>query len=861
MSIARKLLMSSGGKKDSTFVDDVFSTYLYRGNGSDNRVVTNNIDLAGEGGLVWVKNRDNTTANYLTDTVRGVSKGIRSNNSNAETTSTVDALKSFTSTGFTVGTGGNVNETNADLASWTFRKAPGFFDVVTYTGTGSNQTINHNLGCVPGLILTKRIDSHGDWIVFHRSLGATKALRLDATDGSSTSSSRWNNTEPTASTFTLGSYTAHNSSGSTNIAYLFAGGASTAATARSVEFDGSNDYLSIPDNDDFDLGTSFTIEAWIYPDPGTIQSGYYGMICSQRNPDWYIAIRGDGPDHMQYYDGNSAHQSAANSIKEGQWTHVAFVNNNGTPTWYINGVASTDGSSNPAPNVPNSSGPFDIGRRSDGYYFNGKISNFRLVKGTAVYTSSFTPTTNPLTDITNTKLLCCNNSSTTGSTVTPGTITNYGSTASTDSPFDDPEGFQFGEEGDQNIIKCGSYIGNGSSDGPDVYLGWEPQWLLIKLESSASYNWYMLDSMRGVVAGGDDKPFKPNTTAAEETWNPLEFTSTGFKLTHGSTNAVNGSSQNYVYMAIRRPDGYVGKPPELGTDVFAMDTGNSSSSGPAFDANFAVDFALNREFAGGDSWATTTRLTGRRYVRTNSADKEENPHSYYYDDYNNGWAISMPSNYQSWMWKRHAGMDVVTYLGQEFQGRQIPHSLNAVPEMIWVKNRTNVTENWAVYHKGANGGTNPEQYYLTLNTTGQNIDNTFWYDTAPTSTHFSVGFTHPQTNQDGKEYLAYLFASVDGISKCGYYDGTGSAGHVITTGFTPRFLIIKTTNAANGWFTYDSLRGLGSGADPYLQLQANNAQDTSGADVFATSSTGFTINQNYSSVNASGQKYIYYAHA
>ena len=75
------------------------------------------------------------------------------------------------------------------------------------------------------------------------------------------------------------------------------------------------------------------------------------------------------------------------------------------------------------------------------------------------------------------------------------------------------------------------------------------------------------------------------------------------------------------------------------------------------------------------------------------------------------------------------------------------------------------------------------------------------------------------------------------------------------------FLIIKTTTASNGWFTYDSLRGLGAGADPYLQLQNNNAQDTSGADVFATSSTGFTINQNYDSVNASGGKYIYYAHA
>ena len=60
---------------------------------------------------------------------------------------------------------------------------------------------------------------------------------------------------------------------------------------------------------------------------------------------------------------------------------------------------------------------------------------------------------------------------------------------------------------------------------------------------------------------------------------------------------------------------------------------------------------------------------------------------------------------------------------------------------------------------------------------------------------------------------------------------------------------------------YDSLRGLGAGADPYLQLENTNTQASGGDDVFATSSTGFTINKTYSSVNASGGKYIYYAHA
>ena len=85
-------------------------------------------------------------------------------------------------------------------------------------------------------------------------------------------------------------------------------------------------------------------------------------------------------------------------------------------------------------------------------WFNGNISNVRIVKGTAVYTSSFRPLTEPLTNVTNTKLLCCNNSSVTGSTVTPGTIApaNNTPTASTDNPFDDSDGFKFGADSDNH---------------------------------------------------------------------------------------------------------------------------------------------------------------------------------------------------------------------------------------------------------------------------------------------------------------------------------------------------------------------------------------------------------------------------
>ena len=133
----------------------------------------------------------------------------------------------------------------------------------------------------------------------------------------------------------------------------------------------------------------------------------------------------------------------------GVWFHFALVRSSGVLKAYINGeekASTTD--------TTNYNGTYVAigGFYNTSYLWKGDISNFRVVKGTAVYTSSFRPPTAGLTNITNTKLLCCNKNTVTGSTVTPATITSNGDPQSTTStPFDDPEGFKFGEEGDQNI--------------------------------------------------------------------------------------------------------------------------------------------------------------------------------------------------------------------------------------------------------------------------------------------------------------------------------------------------------------------------------------------------------------------------
>jgi hypothetical protein len=213
------------------YIEDVFSTYLYTGQGSTNSY-TNGIDLAGKGGLVWIKSRSGTYATAfhgLWDTARGTGKILSSNSTAAQSGNSGDLLSAFNSDGFTVNTtylGGFNETTNAsatNYASWTFREQPKFFDVVTYTGNGtSGRTIAHNLGSVPGCIIVKDLTTVEDWDVYHTSLGNTKAISLNTTGAAYTSSTRWNNTSPTATEFTVGGAGTVNRNGDSYVAYLFA---------------------------------------------------------------------------------------------------------------------------------------------------------------------------------------------------------------------------------------------------------------------------------------------------------------------------------------------------------------------------------------------------------------------------------------------------------------------------------------------------------------------------------------------------------------------------------------------------------------------------------------------------------------
>jgi hypothetical protein len=198
-----------------------FDAKAYTGNGGTQTI--SGMQFAPD--LVWIKNRGSVTDHGLFDTVRGATKRISSNLANAESTE-VNSLTAFTSDGFTVGATQDFNQNGVGLVGWQWKEGatPGF-DIVTYTGTGANRTIAHNLGVAPAMMIVKRRDSGpSSWTVWHSSFSSIEYIYLNLTNAKSSSSGStvWNSTLPTSSVFSLGTYSDVNASGGTHVAYLFA---------------------------------------------------------------------------------------------------------------------------------------------------------------------------------------------------------------------------------------------------------------------------------------------------------------------------------------------------------------------------------------------------------------------------------------------------------------------------------------------------------------------------------------------------------------------------------------------------------------------------------------------------------------
>jgi len=228
MSAAKKIIASTSGVGgEGLNVEDVFNTHMYLGSGSS-QTKTNYVDTLNEGGMVWIKNRSASANSALFDTERGAGKGLETSTSAPETSGGSGDLTAFTSTGFTLGTNynQNVNTSGNTYVSWAFRKAPKFFDIVTYTGNATARSIAHNLGSVPGMIIIKQLDATRNWEVYHRSLPNETGdypyiLQLNS-KASLIGNQTFFTSGITSTEFKIAHYNAVNANGGTYVAYLFA---------------------------------------------------------------------------------------------------------------------------------------------------------------------------------------------------------------------------------------------------------------------------------------------------------------------------------------------------------------------------------------------------------------------------------------------------------------------------------------------------------------------------------------------------------------------------------------------------------------------------------------------------------------
>ena len=216
---------------------DYFNTKTYSGTGSSQSIT----GIGFEPSFTWIKHREDISNQMLTDSVRAATKTLHSQNTDTESTD-AQALKSFDSDGFTVGTDTDVNGTGAaGIVAWNWKagttsglsggtitpssysiNVQSGFGIYKYVGNGNSvATISHGLNSIPKMIIIKRLDTADQWCVYHYDVGNTRRLRLNSNDYYGTGSGYWYNTSPTSSVFTIGNSSEVNSSGGSYIAYCF----------------------------------------------------------------------------------------------------------------------------------------------------------------------------------------------------------------------------------------------------------------------------------------------------------------------------------------------------------------------------------------------------------------------------------------------------------------------------------------------------------------------------------------------------------------------------------------------------------------------------------------------------------------
>ena len=438
------------------------------------------------------------------------------------------------------------------------------------------------------------------------------------------------------------------------------------------------------------------------------------------------------------------------------------------------------------------------------------------------------------------------------------------------------------------IQKVGSYTGNGGSN--MIETGFEPAFVMIKkTNNTTNSHWQILDNKRN-TSNPRDKELFASTSGAEVDINRyVNFTSNGFELT--SASYTNDNNDTYIYLAIAADPDTTTPTVEDSFEVVTY-TGNGGTQ--SIDTGFKPDLVWIKDRTNANSHILQDSIRGANKALLSNATNAEITSTDFFTSFDsNGFTLppntgqqtnKLNNNYVAWCWKAGdhddnlpqintegtidsvvsvndaAGFSIVKYRGNSTAGATVGHGLSSAPDLIIAKGIDSTSAyNWMVYSSGT--GENKHAY---LNLTNQFEDPaggvvSIWNDTAPTSTVFSIS-DNVNINANG-DYIAYCFTSITGYQKIGSYSG-GSSGssNVITTGFKPKFLLVKRTDASgDAWQMFDSVRGGGDTFDNYVQANTSAAEVSYNQREVNFTANGFYWTYAESGTNISGGTYIYLA--
>ena len=417
----------------------------------------------------------------------------------------------------------------------------------------------------------------------------------------------------------------------------------------------------------------------------------------------------------------------------------------------------------------------------------------------------------------------------------------------------------FGDDGDEAIVKTGTFTTDGSGDA-FINLGFEPQFVLLK--GNQQEDWIMFDIMRGMPVTGNEAYLAPNSSTAETTsyGNFTEIKPNGFNIQNFNANIT------YYYVAIRRGPM---KEPDTNTDVLGIAT--ATTTAPLWKTGNTVDLGFYK-YTANTNVNLSARLLAGRQLKTNTTAATTSDGTFLFD-YQTGFYNNTfnSSSYIGYGLQRFPKVfDVVVYSGSN-SALTVNHNLGVKPELIISKCTNNSSPNWAaitpsISDIAGGSGTDFSQFYFNLTNAGydRNYSSEFWLTQDVTSTQITYAGNSSGGNADvnytGYTYTNFLFASLDGISKVGTYSGTGNDLSVTGLGAAARFVLIKRTDNTGDWYVFDTTQGISSGNDPYFTM--NGSAQVTGTDYIDPHSSGFTITSSApAGLNASGGTYLYLAFA